>query len=58
MRAWEATKRLNAIKRLEAIIDHALLEGADLKIPLLVFLLRKARDALRDFADEQNGSAD
>jgi len=36
-------ERMESIKSLEALLDYAMLEGAGLKLPMLVFLLRVAR---------------
>lgn len=50
--------RLETIRSLETLLDYAMIEGAQLKLPMLVYLLRVARVELesRLAADAQAGS--
>ena len=46
--------RLASLRTIEQIIDYAIVEGAELRLPLLVYLLRMARLELdRIIADEE-----
>lgn len=40
---------------LEAMLDYAIVEGAQLRLPLFVCLLRLARMALKEETEEQQG---
>ena len=45
------------VSGLEAMLDYAIVEGAQLRLPLFVCLLRLARMALREETEESRGSA-
>jgi hypothetical protein len=53
-------ERLESIRSLEALLDYAMLEGAELKLPMLVFLLRVARMELVNSVevDKKSSSVD
>ena len=42
----------SSIKGLEAMLDYAIVEGAELRLPLFVFLVRLARLALKEEMEE------
>jgi hypothetical protein len=45
------------VSGLEAMLDYAIVEGAQMRLPLFVCLLRLARMALREETEEMQGSA-
>lgn len=47
--------RLAALRTIEQMLDYAIVEGAQLRLPLLVYLLRMARLELDRLIAEENG---
>lgn len=49
--------RLAALRTIEQLLDYAIVEGAEMRLPLLVYLLRMARLELDRILAEEEGCA-